>query len=327
MGAFIGHARRRGIVDVPNSRSSHSQVTPRGGGVVVVAIWILFSLSLAPFFPRMGADLWVLLPGSLLVAAVGWLDDIRGMPSSVRLAVHIIAATFAVWALPNFAQVSIGSLQIDTGMWAASIAVLSLVWSLNLFNFMDGIDGIAAIEAIFTFGAGALTLYYHDASELAFLSLILSAALLGFLKWNWPKAAIFMGDVGSGFLGFLIAAFALVGKVRYGAPLTPWFILYSVFWYDALLTLVRRFLNGEKWHQAHRMHAYQRLHHLGGWTHRKILLGVIIVNSALTCLAIVTLLSPQLSIHCALLGILIVTAIYGWIEKIAPMSFAKLPMS
>jgi Fuc2NAc and GlcNAc transferase len=147
------------------------------------------------------------------------------------------------------------------GIWAASLlGVMALTWSTNLFNFMDGIDGIAGSEAVFVAGAGAfLNSRFGGDSGLTAAMLVLAAASLGFLIWNWPPARIFMGDVGSGFLGFTLAVFALAASRHSTVPIEVWAILSGVFLADATVTLLRRIFRGDRWFEAHRLHAYQGL--------------------------------------------------------------------
>ena len=323
IGIYIERARAKGIVDVPNERSSHTQITVRGGGLVVVLTWVVTDLLLAQIYPALAKDLLVLLPGSLMTAAIGWRDDLKGVSVSWRLATHLLAAGVAIWALGGFPSVSIGLSQFDLGALGGVLAVVAIVWSLNLYNFMDGIDGIAGVESLFIFGIGALLLFLRGAEGLSAIAFLLVAVMAAFLIWNWPRAKVFMGDVCSGFLGFLVAVFALIGEKRYGVPLSAWIILYSVFWFDALMTLVRRALRGERWYLPHRSHAYQRLHHQAGWSHKRILWGVIVLNCILSVLAIASVYYPEMTIPALLASMLLVAMAYLAVERLAPF----LPVS
>jgi Fuc2NAc and GlcNAc transferase len=318
IGFFIQIARAKGIVDVPNERSSHTQVTVRGGGVVIVLVWTLCSLLMTEVFPSAKADLLVLLPGALLTAIIGWRDDLKGVRVPVRLACHFLAAGLAMAALGGYDVFSMGEWRLELGLFGSFLALLAIVWSLNLFNFMDGIDGIAGTESVFVFGIGGLVLYLHGATGLALLAWLLTISMVGFLVWNWPKARVFMGDVCSGFLGFLVLVFALIGAKRYNISLVPWVILYGVFWFDAFMTLVRRVRAGGAWYAAHRTHAYQRLHHLAGWSHGRILLGVICINVVLSVLALLSVFRAEWSIYCLVASICIVGGAYIAVERLSP---------
>jgi Fuc2NAc and GlcNAc transferase len=147
----------------------------------------------------------------------------------------------------------------------------------------------------------------------------LAAAVAGFLVWNWPRARIFMGDGGSGFLGFLIAVFAIAGEVWFGVPALVWIILYGVFWFDATVTLVRRIARGEQWYAAHRSHAYQRLHHGLGWSHGRVLGGVIVLNSLLTAIAWWAYVQRDMMPVALLMTLVVLTVAYVAVEHGAAM--------
>lgn len=271
-------ALRSGLIDHPSERSSHTRPTPRGGGAAIVGVFIVSLLWLAltgGFAPLEAVALGL---GALAVAGVGALDDRFTLPVRVRLVVHLAAAAAAVaviggvtWQTSGFP----GAAEI----WAGRVfAVLAIVWAINLFNFMDGIDGIASSEAVFIAGAGAgLNWYMGGDAALTVAFLCAAAACAGFLVWNWPPASIFMGDVGSGFLGFALSALGLIAVNRAVLPMEVWPILGGVFFVDATVTLVRRVANGRRWHEAHRMHAYQ--HMARRWNgHLPVTLAVNVIN-------------------------------------------------
>jgi Fuc2NAc and GlcNAc transferase len=277
-----------GLLDVPNERSSHSATTPRGGGVAIVIACTL-ALLLLRWIDAMGTGLLAaLIGGGSVVAVVGFLDDQYRVRAGIRLAVHILAALWALKCLGGLPLVQIGHRLVDLGWGGQGLALVGIVWVLNLFNFMDGIDGIAASEAVFIAVGGALLgLVYASASGgaasgvattgVAAAGLAVGAASLGFLLWNWPPATIFMGDVGSGYLGYLIAALALAATRANPAAVWIWLTLGGVFFVDATVTVVRRALRRERLHQAHRGHAYQRLAQRWG-SHRRVTLAVILLN-------------------------------------------------
>ncbi len=270
------YARSHNVLDVPNERSSHTLPTPRGGGAAIVlamllAILVLWSgqmLDTAAALAAVGA-------GSA-VAVVGFIDDHRPLPARVRLAVHFGAAAWALYwtGLPQVWYVTLGSaLPAAIGYPVTAVA---LVWLLNLYNFMDGIDGLAASEAVFVCAAASLILL-TDGGGAPPMAMVLAAAALGFLLWNLPPASIFMGDVGSGFVGIMLGIIGLVEFEQSLANGAAWLILLAVFITDATVTLFRRWRSGVSVSTAHRTHAYQRLSRRFG-SHRPVTLLVALVN-------------------------------------------------
>jgi Fuc2NAc and GlcNAc transferase len=265
VGTFLGVwlkrrvALSRGILDVPNARSSHDQPVPRGGGLaLVVVVTIGLGIMSILGFVQGTLALALMFPGSL-IAGIGYLDDLRGVSARTRLAVQLVAAVVALVTLGGWSPEWI---QKESAAWLVlqGATVVGIVWSINLFNFMDGIDGLAGTEAAYI-GIGAAWLMSLVLTEpgVTNASLLLFAASLGFLLWNWPPAKIFMGDVGSGYLGFVIAVLA-VASARERAPLMfVWIILGAMFLIDAIVTLLRRLIRGERIYEAHRTHAYQWL--------------------------------------------------------------------
>jgi Fuc2NAc and GlcNAc transferase len=283
VGAFRDYALSRGMIDVPNHRSSHREATARGGGIVIVAVClagVALALALGWLAPRAALALG---GGGIAVAAVGWLDDRNGVPARVRLLVHFAAAAWAVFCIRP-ALLLPGLAQPLAGVAADVLAVFGIVWLVNLYNFMDGIDGIAGGEAVTTGVAGGAMLWLV-APGIALLYLTTGAAALGFLRWNWAPARIFMGDVCSGFLGFLFAALALAAERVAGVPSVLLLLPLLVFILDATWTLFARLLRGERVHEAHRTHTYQRLV-AAGWSHARVSTLVIACNIVLGALAI-----------------------------------------
>jgi Fuc2NAc and GlcNAc transferase len=220
----------------------------------------------------------VLIVGGGAVALIGIADDRVSVAAPLRFLVHLAAAGLAVillGGLPICAQADCGV----TALWLAGIAALiSIAWAINLFNFMDGIDGLAVGEAVFMAGAGgSISLVFSGDSGLTAAWFCLATASLGFLAWNWPPARIFMGDVGSGFLGFALAILALASSRGHTIPVEVWPILGGTFVIDASVTLIRRMARGERWFEAHRMHAYQHLSR--AWRgHKPVTVLVSVIN-------------------------------------------------
>jgi Fuc2NAc and GlcNAc transferase len=267
----------RGVLDVPNQRSSHSVPTPRGGGLAIVVAATLGFMWLA-VTGTLDRALLLSLLGGVLVAMIGLIDDRLHLPARVRLPVHFAAALWALVCLGGLAPIRVGNEIISLGASGYVLGVLGIVWALNLFNFMDGIDGIAASEAIFVVCAGALsTLIEAGPASVPIAGLVLGAACAGFLLWNWPPAKIFMGDVGSGYIGYVVAVMALAALRHDPVALWTWLILGGLFFVDATVTLVRRFAAGERIHEAHRSHAYQHLARRWG-SHKRVTCAVWLVN-------------------------------------------------
>lgn len=271
-------AVRIGIMDIPNDRSSHELPTPRGGGVAIVVSasagigWLMLAGTIEP---RVGL---ALLGGGLLLGAVGIVDDYISLPAGFRFLMHIAAA---VWALAWLGKPFHG-LAADQHSWvrvAAYLAgLLAIVWTVNLYNFMDGIDGIAGSECVFVCWAGAWLLVVSGGSgSLVAAGVVVGAASMGFLFWNWPPAKIFMGDVGSGYLGYVMAVIA-VCAIRDNPPSGwTWLALGGVFIVDSTVTLFRRLARRDRVFSAHRTHAYQRLSRRWG-SHLKVTALMIAVD-------------------------------------------------
>ncbi|UTF60746.1 glycosyltransferase family 4 protein [Gilvimarinus sp. DA14] len=274
-GVIRRYALARDIIDVPGSRSSHIQTTPRAGGASIVAVALA----------ACGAGFWadrVTFPGVLLVplvliAVVGLVDDIKNVSAFKRLCVQLLAAAFIVYffPLPELALPGI----ILPPLLVSCLALIAVVWSVNLFNFMDGINGIASLQAVFVFLGFAILV--ATAAPEANISpgywLLLAAACVGFLLWNFPVAKIFMGDCCSGFLGLMVAL-GLIDLLCISQRLfVAGLILHGVFIIDATATLLVRLFTGEQVQSAHRDHAYQKASRYFD-SHTKVTLGVAALN-------------------------------------------------
>lgn len=246
-----------GLIDRPNARSSHTRPVARGGGLGIVVAFLLCLLSLLFAGGVDETTVLALLVGGGFAAIIGFLDDLGQVPTMTRLVLHGVAAAMALLLLGGLPPVAFGREATDLGWFGHVTAWLGLVWMLNLYNFMDGIDGIAAVQAI-TVGLGAaLLLAVNGHDGVALVPLCLAAASAGFLVWNVPVARIFMGDVGSGFLGVTVGLLLIVWARLDSAMLWAMLILMAVFIVDSGWTLIVRIANGERPHEAHRSHAYQ----------------------------------------------------------------------
>ncbi|MGH8222699.1 MAG: MraY family glycosyltransferase [Woeseiaceae bacterium] len=271
-------ARKLPLLDIPNRRSSHSTPTPRGGGLAIVIVASICFMFLAGI-GVLNSDLTVcLLLGGICIAFVGLLDDIFGVPAWMRLFVHFGIAILTLVLLDLAPAILIGHQTLElSGPWRA-ISILAIVWSINLFNFMDGIDGIAAVEAIFiTLSMSALASYLGLSRQFVVATIAVTAASTGFLVWNWPPAKLFMGDVGSGYLGYLVAVFGLSAGSESSIAIPVWLIISAWFLADATVTLVRRIARMERIFEAHRSHAYQKLARKLG-SHARVTCGLTVLN-------------------------------------------------
>ncbi|MGY2339194.1 MraY family glycosyltransferase [Pseudomonas sp. SDO5532_S415] len=255
--ALRHYALSRSLMDIPNARSSHSVPTPRGGGVAIVlaftmALFMLFFAGLMTF------QAFLAIAGAgALIAVIGFMDDHGHIAARWRLLGHFAASIWLLYWLGGLPVIEFFGRTFDLGWLGHVLAAFYLVWLLNLYNFMDGIDGIASVEAICAC-LGACVLYWlGGANDLIWAPLLLAFAVAGFLFWNFPPARIFMGDAGSGFLGVILGGLSLQAAWVSADLLWGWLILLGVFIVDATFTLFRRLLRGDKVYEAHRSHAYQ----------------------------------------------------------------------
>lgn len=312
--------------DVPNERSSHLTATPRGGGIAIV-IALFAGLMVATVVEMVPRDIfWAVLGAGAAVAGIGFLDD-RGHVSAVwRLVVHFAAAGWSLYWLGagtwQFSATDGGASE-----WIGIIATaIAFVWVVNLFNFMDGTDGIAGGEVVFVAGAGAVFVGSSGHPGLALTLALTAVASAGFLVWNWPPAKIFMGDVGSGFVGCVLAILAYA-SIRDGTPTWTWLILMGVFLVDGTVTLLGRMARGDRWYAAHRSHAYQNA--ARRWaSHKKVVFATIAVNVLWLCpLAWFTVTRPELGVWLVVIALspLVVAALLlgAGREKYVPQSVER----
>jgi Fuc2NAc and GlcNAc transferase len=269
--------RKQVLLDIPNARSSHSAPTPRGGGVGMVVAFVT-AVALLQITGVLPLDLSAALTGGgLIIAGIGFLDDRGHLSPFVRLAVHFAAAAWAMYWLAGAPTIQIGTRAWTTGAVTNALCLIGIVWSINLTNFMDGIDGIAGVEAVCVSGLGGLLLLWSGVGGLTTCAFALTGASAGFLVWNWPPAKIFMGDAGSCFLGFVFGVLALASARERPWLLLPWLILLSVFIVDSTVTLTRRLITRARWYEAHCSHAYQHAARQSG-SHSKVTSTVAAVN-------------------------------------------------
>ena len=255
-GSYQWFARTRGLLDSPTERSSHTLPTPHGGGAALLSAFALGLLFAAPLYGRWDDVFVALASAAMLLMVLGIADDLRGL--SVRLRLAIYGLVCLLMAVVLLQKGSTGNVVWDAVL--VLLAAFALLWTINLFNFMDGIDGIAAIQTLLACcGAATLVWLTSRDGEYILFCLLLAAAHGGFLVWNYPPARLFMGDAGSVPTGFLLASLAILGAVQ--GQLNPlcWLVLLAVFITDATWTLLWRVGTGQAFTQPHRLHAYQRL--------------------------------------------------------------------
>lgn len=278
-GALRRYALSRSIMDIPNARSSHSVATPRGGGVAIVLAFLLCLpvlgyANLVPLQVLIGLGC-----AAALIAIIGFMDDHGHIAARWRLLGHFCAAAWALFWLGGLPPLQLMGVSIDFGWIGHILAAFYLVWMLNLYNFMDGIDGIASVEAICACLGACLVYWLVGLPQLIWLPFLLAMAVTGFLFWNFPPARIFMGDAGSGFLGLVLGVISIQAAWTSSQLFWSWLILLGVFVVDATYTLIRRLMRGDKVYEAHRSHAYQYASRRFG-RHRPVTVSVVVINVA-----------------------------------------------
>ena len=289
--AIRHYAHHKDLLDHPNDRSSHVTPTPKGGGLAIM-ITFYGVLTYLYFQTQVDAKLFFALLSALPVIVVSLIDDIYPLSAKIRFGVQLLSAVAAIYFLGGVNTIDFALFTLNSALLNI-FALLGIIWMTNLYNFLDGIDGYAGAEAIFV----GLAAYFLFNSETA---LLVAVATAGFLLFNWHKASIFMGDVGSAPLGFIFAVLIL-----YDAS-TPnflgWLMLLSLFWFDATLTLLRRAKQKERLSQAHKKHAYQRLNQ-AGFSHAKVVLLAMSVN---VIILIALYFTPQSSYLYLLFALIVV---------------------
>ena len=260
---------KKSLVAVVNERSSHTVPTPHGGGIALAITWFI-GLFYLYFVGQIEQNLFYALLFGAVISIVSFFDDIYELSPKLRLLVQSLVAFGGLYFLGGFQILTFGIFDISNPIFTNIFAFFMIVWFINLYNFLDGINGYAGSQAVFLAVAGFVLFGGNH-------FLVLAMAVLGFLYWNWNKAKIFMGDVGSTLLGYNIAIFTIYYANQEATNFWIWIILFGVYWFDATLTLIRRKLNKEKLSQAHKKHAYQRLTQ-SGWSHYKVTNWSIIVN-------------------------------------------------
>jgi len=300
-GWILSRGWSRWFVDHPNARSLHDRPISRAGGIAILAgLACGFALIVPDESPTAG-QVWVIVGGGIIVS-VSFADDVRRVSPAIRIVCHLAAAVCVVLAGLSAERIVLPGVELNLGARiGAAFTVLFVAWVVNLYNFMDGIDGLAGGMTAIGFTTLALLSAQDGASAIVAVSSVVAAASAGFLVFNFPPAKIFMGDLGSSFLGYLCAVMMLSASDTASVPLWVSLVVFSPFIVDASVTLLRRTVAGKRpWH-AHRSHFYQRLVRLG-WGHRKTVLREYCLMFACACTAAAALRLPavgQLALLCA----------------------------
>ena len=266
------YAIKKSLLDVPNERSSHSISTPHGGGIAIATTWFI-GLIYLHLMNQIDISLFYALMVGIAVSVVSFFDDIYELSAKVRLFVQSGVAIGGIVLLGGLNSLDMGLFSISNQIFTNIFAFFIIIWYINLYNFLDGINGYAGSEALFLSIAG---FFFFGSTHFV----VLAVAVLGFLYWNFGNAKIFMGDVGSTLLGYNVAIFTIYYANQKPIDFWVWIILFAVFWVDATFTLFNRLKSGEKLSQAHKEHVYQKLTQKG-WSHSKIVVLSIFINLAL----------------------------------------------
>jgi Fuc2NAc and GlcNAc transferase len=304
---FIAH--KKSLIDIPNERSSHNFPTARGGGLAIAATWFI-AISYLYYVGSITPNLYYALITGSIISVISFVDDIYNLKSSPRLVVQCIAAVIALYFIGGLHKVDLGFFVIENVLLLNSIAFVGIVWFVNLFNFTDGIDGYAASETIFV----SLSLFFFLEDSLL---LLFATTVFGFLLWNWDKAKIFMGDVGSTLLGFTICILAIHYHNTSQFSIINSLILTSLFWFDATITLLKRFINKENIGTAHKKHAYQRIVQYG-FSHQKTVICAMIINLLLFAIVIGAQATKEFITLYLLLTCTLMYVVYKYIDTKTP---------
>jgi Fuc2NAc and GlcNAc transferase len=297
------------IMDEPNERSSHTIPTPRGGGLAIAAVWFLAVLLLY-LNGVIETELFYALLSGLILVVISYIDDILNISYAVRLIFQIISIAIGIYFLGGLESLDVGFFQIEQPVILSVLAGIALLWFINLYNFIDGIDGYAAVETIFI----SVAIFIIAGN---FYVLFLGAAVLGYLYWNFARKKIFMGDVGSTLLGYTLGIIAIHESNQGELPVLVFAILSSLFWFDATITLFRRAKNKEKLTEAHKKHAYQRFVQ-GGYSHKQTVLYSIIINLVLFGIAYLATIYTSFIIPFLLLNLIFLYLLVRKVDTIKP---------
>jgi Fuc2NAc and GlcNAc transferase len=304
-------AEKKLLMDIPNERSSHNKPTPRGGGLAIAVTWF-FAITYFYFINRIDQNLYFGLMSGVLISGISFLDDIYNLKSSPRIIIHVISAILALYFIGDLKPIDIGLFTIEN-KWIIYFLYLSgIIWFTNLFNFIDGIDGHLASGTLLI----SLSLFLFIGDNLL---LVLASSILGFLPWNWHRAKIFMGDIGSTLLGFSIAVLLVYYHNSGRFSIFLGLAITSIFWFDATYTLLKRLVNHEKIGQPHKKHAYQRIVQYG-FSHEKTVLLASLINIVIfvSTYLLVNLKANSILVLC--FSTVLMFTIYKWVDSKKPFN-------
>lgn len=297
------------LLDIPNNRSLHTQPTPSGGGLAILFGWLL-ALGMFWLFGSIDKQLLLALLLGIPIALISIIDDIRRVSPLLRLLVHfssVIGALYILDGVRPFAEIAVS---FNYQFISYPVAVIGIVWFINLYNFMDGIDGLASFEAVLI----SIVLFIFTGDPLLWIFI---SSIAGFLYWNWPRAKIFLGDVGSTQLGYVLVILGVYYHNTFDFSILNWVMISSPFWFDATYTLLRRMRNGEKLSEPHRKHLYQRLVR-AGFSHLQVNLFALIINVLILLLILLYREYPILKIPVFCFVIALFFIISYIVEKLIP---------
>lgn len=307
-------ALRKSFLDYPTERSSHTKPTPKGGGLAIV-VFLYLGLIYLFINENIDRNLFYCLLCGLPIAIISLLDDLRGLSPKLRLAVQGISTAGGLIFLNGFEYIDLSFFILDNKWILSIIAFIGIIWYINLFNFIDGIDGYASVETLYM--AIVMLLFLGNPIFLVIISVI-----IGFLFWNWPRAKIFMGDVGSTTLGYILVMLGIYFNNLHEFPFISWMMLSSLFWFDATLTIYRRFKNKEILSNAHNNHAYQRIVK-AGFSHQKTILYSILINLFILGLVWLAKIFQNMGLIFFLINIVGLYIIVKLIDKKEPFPYTK----
>lgn len=305
------YALKKRWFSLPNERSLHEIPTPQGGGVAIVISWYI-GITIMYLSGLMEKEFYYALLCGILLAAVSLANDFISIVPWIRLIIHFITAIGAFYFLGGLRPLFIPGIDLNYPLIIYPLAVIGIVWFINLFNFMDGVDGFASVQAIIICAVSFV--FTWD-----LITILLIACITGFLYWNWPKAKIFMGDVGSTQLGFILVVSGIYFHNILEFSIMNWIMLASPFWFDATLTLFRRLKHGEKLSKAHRKHAYQRIVS-AGFSHEKVNLFLILINLVNIALISIYRAEKNLQVPLFILTLLFYYLITLYVDKRMPFN-------
>lgn len=302
-------AKRKSILDVPNDRSSHTIPTPRGGGLAIVLSWFV-GIIIFYYYNIIKSDLFFAFLGGIPLMVIGIVDDIKNVKPIIRISVQSFSAAWALYFLGGLHSIDFGCCVLSNLYINDIFVFIVILWFINLFNFIDGIDGYLSSGILFF----SIYLFFITNNNVV---IIFAASVLGFLIWNWHPAKIFMGDVGSTVLGFNFIVFAVYFQSSENVSFMIPIILSSVFWFDATLTLFRRFINKEQLGKAHKKHAYQRLTQ-AGYSHQKVVILSVFLDVIIGIAVYFIIIYPKFILFSFLFVIFILFIIVKIIDRKKP---------